>query len=105
MFIVRFQCKGVANVTKKGAKCWLLNEPDGWVPATACDAEYFKEIPKTIKVFDTVEDATEFMRSWGGHPWYYTPNGDFEVIEVKERFEKVFVGYTLIAQETQDLHY
>lgn len=98
MFAVKFKCKEAKSsdghvMTKEGEECWLLPEPEGWVPATSYKADSYKEIPKDVKVFDKETEALKFMKSWKGHPWYNVPNGDFEVIKVEKKFKMVFDGY------------
>lgn len=107
MFVIKFKCKeakgtGDYTLIREGSSAWVVNESEGWVEATARNAEHSDELHTDLKVFNTQEEAKNFMERWEGHPWYYAPNGSYEIIEVKERFEKVLTGYTRVAQETQD---
>lgn len=98
MFIVKFNCKEAIStngelVTQYGAECWLLEDQEGWVPATGRGVNFSSDLPKDVKVFKTKESAERFMKTWKGHPWYYSPNGEFAVIEVVQKYKKIFDGY------------
>lgn len=106
MFVIRFKCKEILRpdgypLIQDGYAAWVINEPNGWVEATAC-AAYSDKLPIQLKLFHTQEEARNFIEQWEGHPWYYVPNGKYEILEVSGVFEKVLVGYTYVAQEIQD---
>jgi hypothetical protein len=100
MYAVVFECKearvGIGRrpiVTAAGTKALLLVEPEGWVPATSGE---FSGSFAGAKRFRSEADAHEFMRTWGGHPWYNTPNGKYELIELRPVYEQVVRGWEVV---------
>ena len=48
-----------------------------------------------VKTFDSYEAAEKFAKKWDGHPWYYTPNGQYRIVELEKQYKQVFVGYKI----------
>lgn len=99
-FIIKTQCKearsgakGNPIMTQEGDWAWVCEEPDGWVEATASSAEFYKDPPKDVLKFTTEELAIKFIKRWKGHPWYYVPNGTYEIIEVVPKYKTVQDGW------------
>lgn len=82
-------------ITQRGDLFWLVNEAEGWVPATS--TRYRKgadELPKNLKLFATKQAALDFMKYWKGHPWYVTPyKGKAQIIQVEPVYEQVLRAY------------
>jgi len=96
VFVLIIQSKQVkafdgSILTEAGQKILVCNEPGGWVPATG--SRYTGKIEGDAKIFSSKEAATEFAKTWGGHPWYVVPGKSFEVVEVKQKFKQVPDGY------------
>lgn len=72
---------------------WVCIEEGGWVEATGMSCDFERGIPKDIKTFDTKEDADRFIKRWKGHPWYYKPNEEYEIIEVIPKYKQVQDGW------------
>lgn len=84
-------------LAKEDEEFLVTEEADGWVEATSTSFRWALQvcggIPGGVKVFDTKEDAEKFAAKWKGHPWWCKPNGKFEVIEVKPKYNQILVGY------------
>lgn len=99
MFVIRTECKRAISghkdsvVTKDGEKVWVVKEPDGGVEATSRSVYFDSEPPQDYKTFATYEAAEKFIKCWKGHPWYYTPNGNYEIIEVEQKYKQVADGF------------
>lgn len=98
LFAVRFFAKEARSnsgsiVTKEDDAHWLIEESEGWVPATSMRC-WPGNLPKGLKVFDSEEEANAFMRKWEGHPWYAVPKA-WEVVRVLPKYEQVLVGFAL----------
>ena len=85
------KCANDSIMTQEGEKFLVLNEPEGWVPATSC--HWDGEIPKDAKTFSSIKLAEKFAKKWKGHPWWCNPNGNFEVIPVEPLYETKQVGW------------
>ncbi|MNQ26031.1 hypothetical protein D3C85_392560 [compost metagenome] len=101
MFVIKTQCKEVVSVggsvlTHEGHQVWVCNEADGWVKATGeSDGFFGYGVPSSIKVFETRKSAENFIKKWKGHPWYYVPNGKYEIFEVEPNYKQVVDGYKI----------
>jgi hypothetical protein len=98
MFVIKTECREARSsdktiITQEGTKVWVINERDGWVEATSTHVSIWKDIPVDVKTFDTYDGAEKFIKRWKGHPWYFVPNGNYEIIEVEEKFKQVVIGY------------
>ena len=74
-------------------------EPEGWVEASSSRVSYNEgAVPVDLKTFETRDKAETFARRWKGHPWWCSPNGTFEVVEVVPRqvVEAKIVGYEVV---------
>lgn len=97
-FVVFFKCKQALAfdkkvLTKEGQLAVVMEEPEGWVPATSAAVHSTADIPRGVQIFLSKEKADTFMKKWKGHPWYYVPNGEYEVIEVVPRMVTVQKGW------------
>ena len=110
-YILRIQCKQAgssiplsAPLTKEGDWIWVVKEPGNWIEATGyrCNSDP-EQIPKNVRKFPSPGAAKKFANHWAGHPWYYKPNGIYEVIQVKQTFEQVHTGY-LRTGELEQVH-
>lgn len=98
-YAVIFQCKEAKSsngnvMTAEGEEAVLQVEPEGWVPATATKFSGNK-LPRDIKVFQTEDAAHFFMKGWGGHPWYYIPNGKYRLITIKPVYKDQLQGFEI----------
>ena len=98
MFVVRTECKQAlaydkSILTEEGEKVWVCKEPDGWVEATSSSAKWSDDPHPDCLTFKTYESAEKFIKKWKGHPWYNTPNGNYEIIEVQRKYKQVDDGY------------
>ena len=41
------------------------------------------------KQFNSEQEAHDFMKKYKGHPWYYIPNGNYEVIKIQPVYKQV----------------
>lgn len=89
----RSAAPGKPIVTNHGDKFWITTEPDGWVPATSTRCMDLNSVPGNVKCFDTIKSANEFASSWPGHPWWCSPTGEFEIVELVPEYQSVLVGY------------
>lgn len=71
----------------------VLDEPEGWVPATSIHYSEGNSIRKDAKLFKTPEEAEAFAKTWKGHPWWCSPNGKFRVVEVEPVYGKPSIDY------------
>lgn len=97
-FVIFFRCKEAlskckAVVTRERELAAVMVEPEGWVEATAWAVPDTKTIPGCAKTFNSHESAEKFIKRWKGHPWYYVPNGEYEIIEVVPRMVRVQQGF------------
>lgn len=97
MFVIRTECKKALSfdekvLTQEGEKVWVCEDNEGWVPATGIHSY---NIPKDVKTFPTKDKAEKFIKTWKGHPWYYIPNGNYEIFEVEKKYKQVFDGYQI----------
>lgn len=97
-YIVVFQCKKAlaydkSVFTKEGEWAILLNDSEGWVPATSTSHRKGDKISSDVKVFPTEEAATNFMKTWKGHPWYHIPNGIFQCVPIIAKKKLAFDRY------------
>ena len=87
-------------ITRSGQKFLVVIEPEGWVEATSIrwtgSLKSSGGFPYKPKLFNSSESAAKFAKSWKGHPWDCKPNGNFEVVEVKEVFKQVHDGYEIV---------
>lgn len=84
------------TLTKNGERFWVTVEPEGWVDATSVRVDWVKEkVPYDLKTFPTREAAERFAKKWKGHPWWCNPNGNYEVVEVTQRYKTTPDGYSL----------
>jgi hypothetical protein len=100
MFVIKTECKQANSgtkekslVTREGEKVWVVKEPDGWVEATSTSIHLYPEPPQDCKTFETYAAAEKFIKRWKGHPWYYVPNGNYEIIEVEPKYKQVVNGF------------
>lgn len=82
-------------MTKEGERFWALVEPEGWVEASSCRATPGDPVPGDVLTFPTRTEAERFARHWKGHPWWCSPNGEFEIVEMIPRkvIETRVIGY------------
>lgn len=98
-YAIKTKCKDAYTsdgciVTKSGHEVWVCNEQDSWVEATGQSVNFSPDtIPCSIKVFDSKVEAEIFIKKWKGHPWYYVPNGEYEVVEVEPQYKQITVGH------------
>ena len=94
-YIVVYECKEAMStdgsvLTGNGEKALLCDEPNSRVPATGT---YYDGSNKNISVwakhFSSEHKAHEFMKKYKGHPWYYIPNGNYEVIKINPVYRQV----------------
>lgn len=88
---VRNDCGQV--ITCKGTTFLVLEEPEGWVPATSTQYRKGCALNRDAKIFDTVEGAETFGDEWMGHPWWCQPNGKYTVLEVTPVYTEPRVSY------------
>jgi len=99
MFVIKTECKKAISgykdsvVTNEGDKVWVVKEPEGWVEATSRSLTFCLEPPQDCKTFATYEAAEKFIKRWKGHPWYSVPNGNYEIIEVEQKYKQVVDGF------------
>ena len=79
-------------MTQEGDPFLVLNDNEGWVPATSIRYKPGK-LPADTKIFKSKEIAENFAKNWKGHPWWCVPNGEFKIIKVKIKYRKVVEGY------------
>lgn len=96
-FVIFFKCKQALAfdktvLTKAGELAAVMEEPEGWVEATAWSVPDTNTIPGCAKTFDTYAEAEKFIKRWKGHPWYCVPNGEYEIVEVVPRMVTVQQG-------------
>lgn len=100
-YIIKTQCKEAVSqsgkvMTQEGESVWIIEEPEGWVPATSTSVEFNKGcIPKDVLTFDTYKAAELFIKRWKGHPWYYIPNGTYEILKVEANLITVQNGWKI----------
>lgn len=82
-------------VTKHGDKFWVVNEPEGWVPATSTHVSDDDNIPHDVKIWNTYEDAENFLKEWKGHPWWCSTIA-YKIIRIEKTFKTVHFGYKKI---------
>jgi hypothetical protein len=97
-YVVFFECKekisqSGAIVTAEGTLAVVINEPDGWVEATSRRVNTTEQIPGDVKLFETEEAAVAFIKRWKGHPWYFVPSKNFEVVAVAPKMVTVQQGW------------
>ncbi len=80
-------------MTDKGTRFLVLEEPEGWVPATSTQYRKGCALSRDAKLFDTIEGAEKFGDEWKGHPWWCQPNGNYKVVEVKPVYAEPRVTY------------
>lgn len=92
MFAIKFRCMEAIGglggvVTKAGDWAWVVIEPEGWVIATSTSVPADGRVLHDVKVFKSKEDAEDFIRKWATkyHPWYYKPDGTYEIVPIKPR--------------------
>jgi hypothetical protein len=107
-YIIKTQCKEATSqsgkvMTQEGKLVWVIEEPEGWVPATSSSVEFNNGcIPKDVLTFDTYKAAELFISQWKGHPWYVVPNGVYEIIEVVPRMKTIQDGWDI--NELHSMH-
>jgi len=84
---------GDNTITKAGDWIWVGKEPGNWVSATGYRCIDPEQIPKNIREFPSSAAAKGFADHWEGHPWYFKPNGIYEVIRVRTIYKRIFSGY------------
>lgn len=101
-YVIKTQCKeaiseiGPTSITKEGDWVWVCNEEGGWVEATATSTFLYKNPPKDVKTFSTSDAAEKFIKKWKGHPWYYVPNGVYQIIEVEPKYKTIQDGWVIV---------
>jgi hypothetical protein len=93
---MRSGAQGNPIITREGERFWALVEPEGWVEATSARASG-STVPGAAKTFQTRAAAERFAERWKGHPWWCSPNGKYEIVEVAPRYVRVRDGYTRVA--------
>ena len=85
-------------MTKEGERFWATVDREGWVEASSSRARVNEGVPGDVMTWPTREDAEKFARRWKGHPWWCSPNGTFEIVELIPRkvIETKIVGYEVI---------
>jgi len=53
-------------------------------------------VPGTVKIFNSTSDAHDFAHSWLGHPWWCVPNGEYDVVEIKQKYKLVCDGWETV---------
>ena len=76
-------------VTKKDERVIVTNGEWG---DTSSDFDP-NDIDKDVKIFATKESAEKFAKKWKGHPSYYNPSGQFEIIELEPVTVQKIIGY------------
>lgn len=96
-YIIKTQCKEASNnghiLTQEGVWVWVCEEEGGWVEATAYPVD--PSFPFQYKIFKTEQDALKFIKRWKGHPWYYKPNGVYEIVKVEPKYKTVLDGWEI----------
>jgi len=82
-------------ITREGT--WFVvgkDLPDNYVPGVgnSCSEES-STFPASTKIFETETEARKFAESWGGHPWWVTPNGVYRIREVDAITKPKIIGY------------
>ena len=95
---IKTKCKSVHSssgglITQEGYEIWVCKEQDAWVEATGSGVGFHNGVPVDVKVFNSKDDAEAFIKTWKGHPWYYVPNGEYELVEVEPQYKQTTVGY------------
>lgn len=88
---MRSGAKGNPIVTSEGEKFVVCDESDGWVEATS--SSYRGSIPPDVKAFRSPAEAEAFAKKWKGHPWWCSPNGEYEIVELRPVFELQQIGW------------
>lgn len=97
-FILKMQCKEIRSslndeiMTREGQWVWITNGEWG----TTSGNGFFDKIPGDVLEFESKEKAEKFTKHWQGHPWYYKPNGVWEILEVKPKFKQVQDGWEVL---------
>lgn len=73
---------------------WFLILKDEWgdtgvaVEGVGSLAFTFVYSWKALRTFNTIDAARDYAAAFKGHPWYCSPNGTFEVVEVMPTFRE-----------------
>ena len=81
-------------ITKNGQK-FIVTFSEGWDSSISWNGNINRS-SNNPKLFESIDTATEFARKWKGHPWYYKPNGKFEIVEVRPVYKQVQDGYEIV---------
>lgn len=80
-------------ITNEGDWFWVIDEPEGWVPASSVRSQDAERIPAGAKAFDSKEQAEAFAKKWKGHPWWCRPNRNYQVFKVMPVFKQIRIGW------------
>jgi hypothetical protein len=80
-------------VGPEGQRYWVLEDRDGWVEASSSRCNNPAVVPGDVRQFKTEEAAAAFAKRWTGHPWWCSPNGEFEIVKVRPKYRQVLVGW------------
>lgn len=83
MYGLRIECENLDDYRGRARKVWIMNSEFCVTSGIADESNL-----NNITIFETEEKAHEFMKTWTGHPWYLKPNGRYEIIPVKHKFDK-----------------
>ena len=82
-------------MTKAGERFWATVDREGWVEASSSRMLSEDRVPGDVMTFKARNAAEKFARRWKGHPWWCSPNGTFEIVELVPRkvIKTKIVGY------------
>lgn len=82
-------------MTEEGEQVWISRSD--FCPTSTTMFMYPRENPPTdLMTFSSKEKAEEFAKQWKGHPWYYIPNGNYEVVTIRPKMVEVQKGFEVI---------
>jgi hypothetical protein len=87
---MRSGAEGNPIVGREGERYWVCEDHWGDTSSRCTDPA---RVAGDVKLFKTEAAATAFAQRWSGHPWWCSPTGEFEVVEIRPRYRKVLVGY------------
>ncbi len=97
MFAAKVRCKetlyGDGKVcTVAGAWCWICRR-DGYDEGSTVREGV---ISRAVVTFQTRKEAGAYAAAWEGAPWWWKPDGMFEIVEIETRYVTIPEGYQLV---------
>lgn len=81
-------------MTKAHEPHWVIRSEFGPTTRPVNHPSYPKDqVPEDVLTWPTLDEATTFARNWLGHPWYFKPDGDYKIFEVKPTTKVVQTGW------------